>query len=116
MTRIYSYPITFFGQLANLSCDKQCNKAWGINCRPHEQLDPDDVDDIVWLADSELGDAPIDPGTYEAGCAKPKDAKFNQWCARECERSRITDPYETITLPDFSKRIYNMPEKHGIIA
>lgn len=46
----------FCGQSALLVCDRKCNKAWGED-RPQEQLS-DNEDDVVWLADDELGDAP----------------------------------------------------------
>ena len=79
--------ITYFGQKVKVACDEKCNKAWGINCRPFVQLN-DDKDDILWLADNELGEAPEDPGSYEAGHAKPtcKNEIPNKWCVRECER------------------------------
>lgn len=81
--------IIFFGQQAKVNCDENCNKAWGINLRPRIYAElPDEIyplpggsifpagkeidfDDYAYLSDNELGDAPIDPGTYEGGCAKP---------------------------------------------
>jgi len=53
--------ILYFGQDAKVACDEKCNKAWGVSSRPCESLS-DDPDDIVWLSDSELGDAPENPG------------------------------------------------------
>lgn len=75
-----------FGLPILLACDGKCEKAWGNNGRPKRQLS-DDSDDYEFVADSELGDAPADPGTYEGGDAKPIDRTHNKWCFRECERS-----------------------------
>jgi hypothetical protein len=106
--------IQFFGQPRVLACDGCCKKAWGINNRPKIDLDPNDEDDYAWLADSELGRAPADPGTYEGGDAKPASAKdMNKWCARECERSKMFKPGETVVVRDFSQRIFNMYGRHG---
>ncbi len=66
--------ITFLGQKCILSCDGDCEHAWGNN----------------WHGDKEET-APVDPGTYEGGHAKPTDKTHNKWCARECERSSIRD-------------------------
>ena len=53
-----------------VACDGICQKAWGVSQRPNHQLS-DDIDDVVFLADEEFPIAPIDPGTYEGGYAKP---------------------------------------------
>ncbi len=66
--------MTYFGRPAFLSCDGKCNAAWGLN----------------WHG-KKIFPAPIDPETYEGGHAKPTDGIFNKWCARECERSNITE-------------------------
>jgi len=105
--------IQYFGQQAKVSCDEQCNKAWGNNTRPRVSLS-DDEDDYAYLADHELDDAPADPGTYEGGHAKPIDPieKGNKWCVRECERCAMSKPGEwnkPLSIPDFSKRVYNIP-------
>ena len=103
----------FFGQLAILACDGNCAKAWGINGRPRVQLS-DDEDDYESLADGELGDAPVNPGTSEGGELKPRILRHNKWCWRECERAQMTDPGEAaqvelrIELPDWSRRIRNI--------
>jgi hypothetical protein len=103
--------ILCFFQPAVLACDGNCGKAWGINNRPSRQLS-DDPDDFAWLADWELGTAPVDPGTYEGGHGKPIDytdpLRQNKWCARECERSVIEPPGVEITLRDFSRPVPNM--------
>lgn len=93
-----------------LVCDGRCTKAWGINARPRVQVS-DLEDDILYLADAELGVAPDDPGTYEGGCAKPctPSSRLNKWCARECERSRIVQTGEDIVLSDFTVRLRNIP-------
>lgn len=101
--------IVFFGRPAVIACDANCDKAWGINARPREQLSAD-PDDYAWLADHELGTAPVDPGTYEGGDAKPTlrpmvGEAMNRWCARECERCVMTKPLKP--LPNFSKRLPN---------
>lgn len=105
--------VIFFGKPVSLFCDGKCHKAWGINNRPRKQLSKD-VDDYEYLADSELKDAPINPGIYEGGEAKPTKAaeRLNKWCARECERSVLVSQEKgTMTLPDFSKRIKNKVPK-----
>lgn len=131
---------TFFGQPVILACDAQCHKAWGIGDRPRVYLDespqvvrgygyddvnfyPDffqdedmrgkDVDNHAMLADHELPDAPIDPGSYEGDEGKPwlPEQRLNKWCARACERCVIIDdkfPVKDFELPDFSQRRYNI--------
>jgi len=100
--------ITYFGQPVIVSCDGNCAKAWGISSRPHERLG-DDEDDIVYLADDELGEAPADPGTYEGSDGKPESvAEFpNKWCVRQCERCTMSGE-----ISDWSKRQYDQPWKH----
>lgn len=100
--------IYYLGKATVLICDGQCDKAWGINCRPRIQLS-DDEDDYEFLADDELDIAPTDPGTYEGGDGKPMGAAFrlNKWCARECERSSVIVAFD---LPDFSRRVGNKRE------
>jgi hypothetical protein len=88
-----------------------------VSCRPKEQLS-DDEDDVVYLADGELGEAPANPGTYEGGYGKPKTSTAfpTKWCLRECERCAFAgvnlpaDQY--VPLKDFSVRRYNQPWKH----
>jgi hypothetical protein len=102
--------IIFFEQKAILICDAQCDKAWGINNRPKNELS-NDPDDYEYLTDQELEDAPCDPGTYEGGHAKPTERtdRLNKWCARECERSKIVNQVvEDFYLKDFTKRIKNL--------
>jgi len=99
--------IIYFGQPARVNCDRQCNKAWGRNNRPTIQLS-DDEDDFAYLADSELGEAPDDPGTYEGDEGKPTSAdQFpNKWCIRECERCNMSKPgafREPLDLMSFEK-------------
>jgi hypothetical protein len=102
--------IRFFGASCVLICDGKCKKAWGINHRPRTMLS-DDVDDHVYIADSQLGDAPDDPGTYEGGDAKPlfKAARLNKWCARECERGQVVDDMEEFTPRDLEHPEPNIP-------
>jgi hypothetical protein len=111
---MHTKQIRWFGSEVTLACDGKCTKAWGLNCRPKVELDPSDPDDVAWLADDELGDAPQDPGTYEGGHAKPEGPhEMNKWCARECERSEIFDEGKEVTARDFSQRMYNQPWKHA---
>ena len=100
--------ISYFFRKKVVACDGKCEKAWGLSGRPEEQLS-DDEDDVVWLADDELGEAPEDPGTYERGYGKPEDLEEfpNKWCVRACERSALFGLDEEIVLPDWSKRVYN---------
>lgn len=101
--------ILFFGQKMKIVCDEKCEKAWGKNNRPRILLSEDGEDNFVLLADSELGIAPQDPGTYEGSDAKPTESweKPNKWCVRECERCNKSRPGEHL-LPldpiDFSQR------------
>ncbi len=128
--------IIFCGQPAKVKCDEKCNKAWGMNNRPRvyldihdelifglmsngESVEPSeftlnriDVDNYAYCSDDELGDAPIDPKTYEDDQAKPtnKSEIGNAWCIRECERCEMSMPNrseEPLELIDFSKRFYN---------
>lgn len=106
--------ITYMSQKAKVACDGNCGKAWGVNTRPKRQLS-DDPDDYVYLADSELGDAPINPGTYEGGHAKPESvAEFpNKWCVRECERCEMSAPGKwelPLVLPDMEHPEPNMKQ------
>ena len=110
---MHTKQITFFGQQVTMACDGRCAKAWGISQRPKVEFDPKEPDDVAWLADDELGEAPADPGTYEGGHAKPDGPHdMNKWCARECERSKMFRYSETVTVRDFSQRRYNQPWKH----
>lgn len=105
--------ILWFGQTMVLGCDANCSKAWGISQRPKLDLS-DDPDDVAYLADSELGDAPMSPGTYEGGFTKPSSpAGMNKWCSRECERSDMATTAGRLKLPDFSARLFNQPWKHA---
>lgn len=113
MKKINEAFITFLGQQAKVKCDRNCAKAWGVNSRPRIQL-TDDPDDYAFLADSELGDAPADPGTYEGSDGKPASAdEFpNKWCVRECERCNMSAPNEwllTLEVRSFAERRYNIP-------
>lgn len=105
--------IIYFGQSIVVACDEKCNKAWGMNSRPKEYFDNNE-DDYAYLSDDELGDAPINPGTYEGfemtGKPQTKEERLNKWCVRECERSYRGEL--PVVLDDFSKRIYNMPSLH----
>jgi hypothetical protein len=110
--------ITYCGMSAKVGCDDKCNKAWGIMLRPKVQLSDDD-DDVVYLGDDELGEAPKHPKTWEGGDAKPTcdSEKMNKWCVRQCERCVMTEygkPDEPLKIKDWSKNVYNQPWKHGI--
>jgi hypothetical protein len=102
--KILKHEEIFYHGRCVMVCDQKCNKAWGINNRPRNQLS-DDPDDFEWFTDDELGEAPIDPGTYECDHAKPltPEQGYNKWCARECERSKTVSPYT------FGTRMKNQP-------
>jgi hypothetical protein len=109
--------ILFCDQPAVIACDGNCRKAWGIDKRPKVQIS-DNEDDYAYLADGELGEAPIDPGTYAGDEAKPTDYddpnRLNRWCARECERNYLSSPgchRDPVKLPDLSRRFYNIPTR-----
>ena len=80
--------IIFLGEQVVVSCDENCNKAWGRSTRP--RLLKED-DEWGFIPDEELDDAPVDPGTREGGQAKPtsKEQIPNKWCVRECERCKM---------------------------
>lgn len=103
--------IKYFSQNTKVDCDRKCNKAWGINNRPKDQLS-DNEDDYEWLSDDELPEAPEHPGTWEGRDTKPKtpDLFPNKWCVRECERSVLSDmgKFNDPVLEDFSKRVPNL--------
>lgn len=104
--------IIYFGQLAKVNCDGNCQKAWGINNRPQVTLSNDE-DDTAYLSDNELGMAPSDPGTYEGDVAKPLNALAfpSKWCVRECERCNMSAPGQyklPLPIKDFRERRYNM--------
>lgn len=106
--------ITYFGKPCVLACDGRCEKAWGMNNRPQEQLS-EDIDDYVYKPDSQLGKAPEDPGTYEGDHAKPTSPEevLNKWCARECERSVLkSDRNVLIELPDLERPLPNFGSRH----
>jgi hypothetical protein len=105
--------VLYFNQVAKVACDKNCKKAWGFSNRPNVKLSEKE-DDIAWLSDGEMGDAPDDPGTYEGGDAKPLagDKTPNKWCIRECERCVMSSPGESdkpLPLRDWTNRVYNIP-------
>lgn len=97
-------------------CDSRCEKAWGVNGRSHDatsSINFDGEDDVVYLADDEVGDAPRDPGTYEGGNGKPMHpSAHNKWCMRECERCDRIAAGEPILVRDYSVRHYNQPWLH----
>jgi len=111
--------LRFAGQEATHACDGRCDKAWGINSRPSipsraDRQSAPDPDDYAFLADDELGSAPVNPGTYEGGHGKPVGAKvpgdINKWCVRACERAWMSppgNPDASPDLPDYSARHYN---------
>lgn len=103
----------FFQTQCTLACDGKCEKAWGGSARPKVSFSEDDDDDIAWLADNQIGLAPVDPGTYEGNHAKPTNRKHNKWCWRECERSEIFEADQPVALAkDFTKLQYNKPCLH----
>lgn len=102
--------IVYCGQNVLVGCDGKCNKAWGTSVREKVILDPENEDDYRYLTDSELGDAPENPGTTEGASCKPlaTETKHNKWCVRECERSQIENNLEDLVLYDFDKEYYNV--------
>lgn len=118
---VLAKPILYSGATCTVACDSRCDKAWGWNGRPHEVLS-DDVDDIVWLADDEIGTAPgpgetvgISEGDHVKPSAVPlRDGRMmNKWCSRECERATLVDAGDLLLVKDFSVRIFNEPWKHA---
>ncbi|HDR9105393.1 TPA: hypothetical protein QDB04_002234 [Burkholderia vietnamiensis] len=107
--------ISWFGRQMKVGCDGNCGKAWGLSARPRIRLDFLDPEDIAFLADSELDQAPADPGAF-SGYRKPAEgpAGINKWCALECERSTICGLGHQPEISDFSERRYTQPWKHGV--
>lgn len=103
--------VVAFGRPIVIGCDAKCSKAWGATNRPRVQLS-ENPDDYFYLSDDEAGDAPLDPGTYEGGDAKPMNPyqRLNKWCFRECERCESAPDGLEPVLPDFTKRQYNIPD------
>lgn len=108
--------VTAYGRKVHFGCDGNCGKAWGINARPKVQFAEDDEDDVAWLADGEIGEAPIDPGTYEGRDAKPTsaDARLNKWCLRECERAESSEGGPLVHVRRFDRRRYNRTERQAV--
>ena len=109
--------VSYFYQPMKVVCDGNCAKAWGISVRPMILLS-DNPDDSAFLADGELGEAPVNPGTYEGGEGKPSSpSEFpNKWCVRECERCARSKPgkqHEPLEPFHYDKRVYNMPQLHN---
>lgn len=132
--------ITYWGKKAKVACDEKCNKAWG-SARPRVYLEiselkvyglngesiwPDDeeidVDNYALLSDLELGEAPVDNGSYHCDIGKPrnKEEMLNKWCLNECERCRMSDVgmwEQPLQLPDLNQRFYNVrPHARGFAA
>lgn len=104
----YEAVVPFMGLLMRCRCDGQCSKAWGLNARPVAEFDTDG-NPVEYFADQELGDAPVDPGTYEGGIGKPQSPEQfpTKWCVRECERCNKSDPFrfmDSLPIIDWSKR------------
>jgi hypothetical protein len=115
MDKINVAIIKYCGLPAKVTCDRQCNKAWGLNNRPTVQLS-DDEDDYAFMSDAELGEAPAAPGTYEGGEGKPSspDEFPNKWCVRECERCNMSIPGEEnkpLAVASFAERRNNRPKE-----
>jgi hypothetical protein len=108
--------VSIYGIRTKVACDENCSKAWGKDKRPRIQLNNNDKDDYAWLTDWELDQAPVDPGTREAGQAKPIDKVGipNAWCTGQCERCvHETRKFETrLPLPDFDQKVYSKPWHH----
>ena len=104
--------IVYFRHKLILVCDARCDKAWGMHSRPRVELSAVNENDWAFLADNELGQAPDDPGTAEGDHRKPQipSERLNKWCCRECERSLRVKPGEDFELPDFTQRVYNLPQ------
>lgn len=105
--------ISFSSQPVWVGCDGQCNKAWGISDREREQMSADE-EDYALLADDELGEAPALSSWWEDTDNKPVSVALfpNKWCVRACERCVMFNNRQDLELPDFSRRLYNMPWLH----
>ncbi len=109
--------IVYSGREQIAACDAKCHKAWGIQERPKLSLS-DNPDDVVYLSDGELPEAPANPGTFEGGYGKPLDEseRLNRWCVRQCERSDFAPTLAEVKLRDHSVRRYNMPRSDPLRA
>ena len=101
---------TVHGSEVVIACDAKCTKAWGLQKRPSRVVDESKPDDIVWLGDGELKQAPSDPKTTVNGYGKPlkPEHRMNQWCVSECERSMFVSPNETKETHNWRRRTRNM--------
>jgi hypothetical protein len=106
--------IQWFGRRCLAICDRNCDKAYGLNGdRPQISLS-EDADDVAWLADNEVGPSP-ESGTWEGGHGKPDHPdRHNKWCVRECERSEVIEVGQLIECKNWKTRIYNQPKKHNL--
>lgn len=116
-----SKEVGIFGEKRLIGCDAKCEKAFGYNGRPSVQLS-EDVDDICWLSDDEVGLAPVSGKTIitsEGEDMKPipeiPTSLLNKWCFRECERCEIAEIGGVLKVKDFSQRQYNQQFKHGLV-
>ncbi len=103
------------GRLFKVSCDRQCDKAWGRSVRALNQRSENESD-WEYLADHELPMAPADPGSVSGGCSKPASPNDfpNAWCINECERCAMSKPGEyfaNLEQPNFTKRLRNLANK-----
>lgn len=109
---MHTKQIRWMGHAMVLACDGKCAKAWGISGRPKTSLGSD-PDDVAYLGDDELDDAPAKPRTYEGGHSKPAGPHaMNKWCARACERSHMAESPAKLKMPDWTRRVLNQPWKH----
>lgn len=106
----------FWGQQIVINCDRQCNKAFGMNDRPS-------VPGIgVYVGDDELGEAsPFIYFTDIDVVSKPSspDQFPNEWCIRACERGRwrIIEDNEAIpnVKPPIFPSIYYLVTADGLV-
>ena len=73
--------ILYYGKRCLAVCDQKCTKAWGVSGKRPQWRDQAEPDDVIWFADSEVTEAPDDPGSYEGGQGKPlaPPSIHNKW-------------------------------------
>lgn len=117
---IYEVPLLFFrNRIAvritknkTYACDKLCDRSYGRSSRPQVQYS-DNPDDWAWLADHEIPEKATEEGKPR-GMSQYLDAA----ACRDCERKVSVDSaldLVNIQLPDFSRRVANIPGRQSLI-
>lgn len=110
--RLFGSEIPYTDNDTWISCDGKCDKAFGLAERPISENSLAEGD-FEWLADDEVGDAPEVSCHTIDGENKPQliTELHNKWCIVHCERSILMTLGQEATLPNFDKRVPNIPKQ-----